>query len=507
MSILTNSRIFSVLICFIISAILLGGFTSVESSQAKMQGTPVHYINANLQAVSLTPDGFVDLSSWQKYEVTSGDANWVVEDDGNAVRQIDGTYWPTFFYSDETFANVLISGTIVTSDGDDFFGIVLGYNNPIDNPNTFEMVLWDWKRSGQPNYCNGASQEMALIQISDLVYNPSDECSLGSYFWNHSDSADFFNILDNNPGGWNVDTEYDFEIEYLDNSVSISINGVEQLTAAGTFKPGRIGFYNYALSDVLYKDLQVTSLDPLDVLDEATWNRSNSPAAGSALADGIPNALQLQTFPDQVWDQTENSRNHAYWSQSNSWDMHKFDTVFTLPSNFDPNQYQVTVRSKGFPNDIVAVNDNLYLFVNGIEIFRGGSSYSASRDIDLAPESDGWFVDGITISGLQSGDNVIEVLVEDINTWGALGELEFAVEPLGPAQPITHLSLSSNSPIEINRPANLVATVFGGGIVTYTWDMGDGTPVFTNTTGTVPDYQFASAGAYSVTVTVTNAIS
>ena len=73
-----------------------------------------------------------------------------------------------------------------------------------------------------------------------------------------------------------------------------------------------------------------------------------------------------------------------------------------------------------------------------------------------------------------------------------------------PDDPITGLSVSSNSPVETGQTASFTTTVTGGSNISYVWDFGDGTII---NGAAIADHVYASAGSYTVVVTASNNVS
>jgi len=248
---LTNNKVFTILIVLLASVLLLVNSHDANAIEAAK--------SLNQQISQLTSEGYIDLSTWQKHEVAPGDAIWTVGDNGNNVTQSSNTTWPTFFYSDEEYSNVVISGKlkVETTSDDDFVGLVMGYQNPINSQDTYEMILWDWRQGTVIPDCGTPIVEMTLIKVDNLIYNSGNKCTINSYFWAHQENASF-DILDRQAGGWNDNQEYEFAIFYSESLVTVSIDGVEKLRQNGSFKPGRIGFYNFSQSSVKYSDLIIS---------------------------------------------------------------------------------------------------------------------------------------------------------------------------------------------------------------------------------------------------------
>ncbi|MFK7805368.1 MAG: PKD domain-containing protein, partial [Anaerolineae bacterium] len=78
---------------------------------------------------------------------------------------------------------------------------------------------------------------------------------------------------------------------------------------------------------------------------------------------------------------------------------------------------------------------------------------------------------------------------------------------LPPIRPIVGLDLNGKSLIPSNEAVSFEATIDQGDSVTYTWDMGDGTPPVTTTTGLLADFTFPDFGIYDIVVTAENPVS
>ena len=89
-----------------------------------------------------------------------------------------------------------------------------------------------------------------------------------------------------------------------------------------------------------------------------------------------------------------------------------------------------------YNTDLVPINDNLYVYVNGVILkFTGGTNYGAPNGgqggtSSVANETDGWYIpNGIAINGFQAGTNVVDIVVEERAAWGGLGYLMLRFGP------------------------------------------------------------------------------
>lgn len=195
----------------------------------------------------------IDLNTWNQ-EGPAANGTWTVNGAGTSVTQsINGL--PTFFVSPEEFINVRMTGTISSSGGDDdFIGFVFGYQNPIGGagPNyPMETMLFDWKRGTQ-----GAAQEGRYLVQMDTNFNLANNASVTNFFWGKQSTPNH-NVLGAVTGantGWNQNVNYNFELTYLADRVTIVINNDTFFDVTGCFQSGRFGFYNYSQNPVVYSN-------------------------------------------------------------------------------------------------------------------------------------------------------------------------------------------------------------------------------------------------------------
>jgi pimeloyl-ACP methyl ester carboxylesterase len=167
-------------------------------------------------------------------------------------------------------------------------------------------------------------------------------------------------------------------------------------------------------------------------------NRESDTVSGGSIGTGVSAGLSLATFPDVVWDSGSiepRSRQNvppgnlwASWTQIFSVDVRHFRAAFTFPEGIDPSDNGI-LYNPYYEQDIVPINDNLYVYVNGVQKFVGGTNYGATNggfggSSTVANETDGWYIpSGIQVDGFQPGLNVIDVITEERNSWGGLGYL------------------------------------------------------------------------------------
>ncbi|MEK7277312.1 MAG: IS21 family transposase, partial [Chloroflexota bacterium] len=159
---------------------------------------------------------------------------------------------------------------------------------------------------------------------------------------------------------------------------------------------------------------------PSTLIIDLAWERSRESDTfnGGAIGAGVSAGLQLPTYPENVWDQGT----WAYWPQRTAVDIRHFKATFTFPVGLDPATTQLKLYYPYYPSDAIPINDNLYVYVNGVHQFTGGTSYNAGRCCGFP--TDGWYIpDGVTLTGFQADTNTIDIITEEYANWGGLGYL------------------------------------------------------------------------------------
>lgn len=159
-----------------------------------------------------------------------------------------------------------------------------------------------------------------------------------------------------------------------------------------------------------------------------TWTRSHEIDTINGGFLGNPSALlaglSLATYPDNVWDQNKS----AHWTQTYNFDIRRFKATFAISASISSGARAV-LYDPYYSTDVVPINDNLYVYVNGVLKFTGGTNYPGIANGNF-PETDGWYIPGgIVLDGFQTGQNVIDILTEERNAWGGLGYLTLRFIP------------------------------------------------------------------------------
>ncbi|KAA3657088.1 MAG: hypothetical protein DWQ04_29135, partial [Chloroflexi bacterium] len=253
-----------------------------ESSQRLAENSSAAY--------AATSTEYEDLSQWS--HKGAGSNNWTVYNNGTAVKQIGNTQPSTFFISPDSYRSVVMTGKFKvendpTDDDNDFIGLVLGYQDPLDSSNSYSFVLFDWKKEVQ-SHCGYTGQEGFGLMKVDSTYDSSlGTCdSIGKwywkYFWGHQELSSEFELLDSQfgSGGWEEEKEHEFEVMYQSNRIKISIDGSVIFDESGSFPAGRVGFYSFSQSHATYYDVVISGA-PLE--ENMIWGHDDNACFDSGL--------------------------------------------------------------------------------------------------------------------------------------------------------------------------------------------------------------------------------
>lgn len=113
------------------------------------------------------------------------------------------------------------------------------------------------------------------------------------------------------------------------------------------------------------------------------------------------------------------------------------------PAALPPNVARLVLSAPFYTEqgDIIPVNDNIYVHLNGRLVAARGTAYGAMRapageeagdPFAFADETDGWFVDGVlpqeALQALRLGENTLDIVGEEVSGWGGMTRLELRLE-------------------------------------------------------------------------------
>jgi hypothetical protein len=198
-----------------------------------------------------------------------------------------------------------------------------------------------------------------------------------------------------------------------------------------------------------------TQSNSTDLVLPLTWERSaeasDSVPYGSSPGSAVTDGLALPLDPDQtVFDNGEHTpaanisatpigNEWASWPQyhgscRSTFEVRRLRAAFTVVEDVD-SVVDLVLFSPYYTEqgDIIPINDNVYVFLNGTLIGQNGGRYGASNagtngTAPFANETDGWYQDGsfgpAAVDALQPGTNVLDLIGEEQCKWGGIGRLE-----------------------------------------------------------------------------------
>lgn len=215
----------------------------------------------------------VSLTTWtaESYPAVSGFPNgdWQVAGDAASVTQIQNGQ-PTVFFSDFSARNTTVTGTIEvqTTTDDDYIGFVLGFLPGDSVSAAADYLLIDWKQvtqafdfTGPP----GANATPGSTAMEGLAVSRVSGTPTADELWGHVDFvenptggvSELARATSLGATGWDDNTAYDFRFEYTETALQVFVDGTLELSIAGTFPDGRLGFYNFSQGDVRYSAFDV----------------------------------------------------------------------------------------------------------------------------------------------------------------------------------------------------------------------------------------------------------
>jgi hypothetical protein len=207
--------------------------------------------------------GSVDLTDWIEngYRGNNGAGTWNVAPSKDTVLQTINGQPTVFFDSTSNAQGTALKGSIEvkTTGDDDFIGFVLGYQDGEMNSTNADFWLIDWKQANQ----GAASVGLSLSHVTgDLTTGPGADPT----FWAHSGVVSEQQRGTNlGSTGWADNTLYNFELTFTSSLIEVFVDGVKELSLAGSFTDGAFGFYNYSQSSVQYAGITEDVLPPSPV--------------------------------------------------------------------------------------------------------------------------------------------------------------------------------------------------------------------------------------------------
>jgi hypothetical protein len=230
------------------------GINVTKQTLAAIAASSAIVIFASAASATSVP---VDLSGWT---AEGGSSSWAVQTGNDSVIQgINGD--PTFFFkpgSDDRGTTLKGTIRVNTTNDDDFIGFVLGYQAGEHNSATADFWLIDWKQADQ-NAGGSYGTGTAGIALSHVTGAGSLE-----NYWQHDGVVNEV-ARGTNLGstGWADNTEYSFDLVFTSSKIEVFVDGVLEISEAGSFGNGAFGFYNYSQDQVEYAGLTTAPAVPL----------------------------------------------------------------------------------------------------------------------------------------------------------------------------------------------------------------------------------------------------
>lgn len=213
-----------------------------------------------------------DLRNWTPEHYVAGAGNWAVAPDGSFVTQtLNG--WPTLFYSEFDVQGLRVEGSIqITGSDDDYAGFVLGFQpGDFANPNA-DFLLVDWKGASQTYNWGSPSCTPGTTAYRGLAVSRVEGMATADELWGHVnlDTAPCSGPTDRvtelqraatrGTVGWVRNQVYQFRFDFTSTRLQVYVDNVLELDVAGAFRNGRMAFYNFSQSGVVYSAFQTNLL-------------------------------------------------------------------------------------------------------------------------------------------------------------------------------------------------------------------------------------------------------
>lgn len=210
-------------------------------------------------APTLVSAGSVDLSGWQADEGNgSPAANWAVQGAANDSVFQSVNSRPSVFYdagANDQGKSLKGSIKVETTGDDDYIGFVLGFNTNEFSSTNADFWLIDWK---QGNQAGSPGAGLRLSHVTGDVSAASEDD-----FWAHANTVNIVQSATNlGTTGWADNVEYTFDLVFTASLIEVKVNGVTEISYAGSFTDGAFGFYNYSQSSVRYAGITEDVLPP-----------------------------------------------------------------------------------------------------------------------------------------------------------------------------------------------------------------------------------------------------
>ncbi|NQU33317.1 MAG: gliding motility-associated C-terminal domain-containing protein [Bacteroidetes bacterium] len=235
-----------------------------------------------------------DLSTWSKKGAPNAD--WEVLDTNHVIGSIDAIA-SSYFVSQQNMINVLIKGTISvqTNTDHDFVGLVFGYHSPttLAENNDYKFYLFDWK--GESENCT--YEGFRLSHYNGYINLNGQK----SYMYCNYNSPPLRSLLAekyNDTLGWIAYTEYQIELLYTSNLITIKVDDKLMFERSGSFESGKFGFYCMSQRQIHFKNFTYQSfIDFVPAPSSACIGENIILSLYDPIGSGLPDFVQ-----EVFWD-------------------------------------------------------------------------------------------------------------------------------------------------------------------------------------------------------------
>jgi gliding motility-associated-like protein len=440
----------------------------------------------------------VDFGTWQLVG-NPANGNWLVQAGGAQLRQtVNGN--PTFFVTPVDYINVRMKGRMRTTDGDDdFIGVVFGLKQPLGNSTQYDTWLFDWKQTNQNSNGFVGYEGFALSRILGNI--PNTTAALSPTFWGHTNTPEFTVVATDysTSNGFVRNQYHDIEVLYTTTRAVIIVDNDTIFDIADCFEPGRFGFYNYSQPDVYYTDFTYELFTSFEL--EADEVCVGDTTRITFFEPCSPNN-DLTQFDELRWDFGDGT---TFTNNAITVDNVNPTHVYAAAGNY-------TIRLIALDN--LGCRDTVYRSVEILPLPNPNFNVTDQCFQDVTQFTDASNTGGYPITGWQwdLGDGSTSALQDVSHTYAASGTYNvslIATDAFGcqdtviqptdiyalPVAAFAFVGVCDGEPMDLLDVSQDVS-----GIVTTTWDLGDGS------TATTPlvSHLYAAAGTYSVTLDVTS---
>jgi hypothetical protein len=221
------------------------------------------------------PPVSTDLSNWtaEAYDPLIdeyyGPASWSLSSDHQSVNEVQNCQ-AAFYYSSFNTMNrsihVKVKPLLGAEPDDDFIGFALGFKPGDTKNHNANFLLIDWKASiaGESlskdfvSSCGPGGLAQVGLAVSRVTGIPNaDE------FWQHVDQdvpcspkgeglAELDRATNLGDKSWEFNKEYDFTFEFDGTSLRVYVDKSLELEVKGSFRDGRLAFFNFSEAEVIY---------------------------------------------------------------------------------------------------------------------------------------------------------------------------------------------------------------------------------------------------------------